>query len=345
MLTPVWLADLESNMRVIQEDDYAALAATTWWSDVAKVVPSRSKRELIHWLLSTAYLEDGGPSGGNVQYDEIESTYAEVKNRFAVRGLEIAKSELEDLDGNGVDAARKWASDMGQAFACFPQQQVSELLINGQDSSYAKGYDGKALFATDHPINPVSDNGLTYKNYFTGADALPIDSSVTVEEALVNLSSLYGQMAAITQPNGKYPRRLRPFKILVSPALFPRAAMLSQATLIAMAAGSAAAQGGSGDVSDFVKAMNYGTPVQCDELGAAVGGSDTTYYVVFAPMGAPKSTLGPIVYTQREPFTIVYHGPQTSADLARKMSFQWTATGRNGIGPGHGYLIAKVNGS
>jgi phage major head subunit gpT-like protein len=340
-LTPQFIMDLESNMRVVQENDYAALAANLFWSDIAKVIPSRSKREIIHWLLSTAYLDDEG-YGENLAYDEIESTYTELTNKVAGRGLEIDKSELEDLDGNGVEVAAKWSSDMGQAFAYWPQQQVSYLMNNGQTAAVATGYDKVALFTTNHPVNPVDTSaGLTYSNYFHTGNALPIDNSVTVEEALVNLSTLYANMAAIPQPNGKYPRRLRPYKIFVPPALAPRAAMLTQATIIAMAAGSLGAQGGSGDVSDLVKLMAYGAPVVCDELGAAFGGSNTTYYVLFAPLGAPKSTLGPMIYVQREPFSITYHGPMTTAELARKRKFQWTANGRNVTGPGHPYLIAK----
>jgi phage major head subunit gpT-like protein len=342
MLTPEWLMTLEDSMRVIQENEYASLAANTWWQSVARVIPSKNRKEIIHWLISTAYIRDAG-YGGNITYDEIESTFTEVTNENFASGVKVTVNELEDLDSNGIQGAAKWASDMGQAFAFKPQEQVAQLLNTGET---VIGYDKVAMFATNHPVNPVdTSSGLTFKNYFTGADALPIDESVTVEQALVNLATLYGEMGSIVLPNGKYPRRLMPYKILVPPKLMPRAAMLSNATLIAMAAGTLGAQGGSGDVSDLVKAMSYGTPVRCDEIQATLGGSDTTYYVLFAPMGTAQSVLGPVIYTQREPFNIIYHGPMTTAELARKREFQWAATGRNAVAPGHPFLIAKVEAS
>lgn len=346
-LTPEFLMNLESNMRVISENDYAALAAQLWWSDVARVHPSRSKREVINWLLSTATLEDQG-FGGNVEYDEIEAKYTEITNTMAGKGLKIAKPELDDLDGNGVAAAAKWASDISQAFAYWPQLQVANLMNNGETASLFTGYDSKAFFATDHPVNPVSDNGIEFANFFTGAEAgdypggLPIDESVSTEDALSNLSTLYGYFAGIPQPNGRYPRRLRPVKMFCPPKLAARATRLTSAKFIAAAAGSSSAGGGSTDVEAEVKLMGYGTPTVCDELAAAFGGSDTTYYVLFAPLGSVKSTLGGILYVEREPFSIVYHGPMTSAELARKKELQWDASGRNAVAPGHPYLLAKV---
>lgn len=349
-LTPEFLMNLESNMRVIAENDYAALAAELWWSQVARVHPSRSKREIINWLISTATLEDQG-FGGNVAYDEIEATYTEITNTMAGKGLKIAKPELEDLDGNGVDAAAKWSSDISQAFAYWPQLGVANLMNNGQTAASFTGYDGKAFFATDHPVNPVSDNGIEFANYFTGAasgdypGALPIDATnaSSTETALENLSKLYGYFAGIAQPNGRYPRRLRPVAMLCPPKLAARATRLTSAKFIAAAAGTDG--GGSTDVEAEIKLMGYGKPIVCDELGAAFGGSDTDYYVLFAPLGSVKSVLGAVLYVEREPFSIVYHGPMTTAELARKKEFQWDASGRNAVAPGHPYLLAKVKGT
>jgi hypothetical protein len=350
-LTPEFLMNLESNMRVIVENDYAALAKELWWSNVARVHPSGSKREVINWLLSTATLDDQG-MGGNMAYDDVEATFMEVTNKFAGKGLQMARNELEDLDGNGVAAAAKWSSDIAQAFALWPQLQVSYAMNNGETSSLVKTYDGKALFADDHPVNPVDlTSGKEFANLFTGAPsgqypgALPIDDSVSAETALKNLGKLYGYFAGIPQANGKYPRRLRPVSILCPPLLAPRVTLLTDAKFIAMAAGSSSAGGGSADVEGLISLMGYGKPIVCDELAAAFGGDDKTYYVQFAPIGSVKSTLGGILYVEREPFSIIYHGPMTSAELARKNVLQWTSTGRNVTAAGHPYLLAKCPGT
>lgn len=52
-LTPKFMFDLESNMKKITEDEYTRLASNLWWPKVAKVRPSGSRREIVHWLLST----------------------------------------------------------------------------------------------------------------------------------------------------------------------------------------------------------------------------------------------------------------------------------------------------
>jgi hypothetical protein len=112
-LTPQFLFDLESNMQKITENEYARIASRLWWSSITKVRPSQSKRELVHWLLSTAKIEDLGKSGGNITFDDIVGQYTEYENRHAGKGLRLKKSQLEDLDGNGVDVAAKWSSDIG----------------------------------------------------------------------------------------------------------------------------------------------------------------------------------------------------------------------------------------
>jgi hypothetical protein len=344
-LTPEFVMNLESNMRQIIENDYAAVAKDLWWSDVARKHPSASKREIIHWLLSTATLEDQG-AGGNIAFDEIEGTYMEVTNKFAGKGLKVPRAELEDLDGNGVRGAAKWSSDIAQAFAYWPQIQVSYALNNGHTASLVPTYDGKALFATDHPINPVDrSSGTTFANYFTGAasgsypGALPIDESVAAEVALSNLAKLFGYAAGIPQANGRYPRRLRPISILCPPRLAPRATQLADAKFIATAASTG---GGTSDVEGLISLMGYGKPIVCDELGAAFGGSDTTFYVVFGALGTLRSQLGAILYVEREPFSVIFHGPMTSAELARMDVMQWTSRGRNVTAGGHPYEIAKV---
>jgi phage major head subunit gpT-like protein len=345
MLTPEFVMNLESNMRQIVENDYAAVAKDLWWSDVARKHPSGSKREIIHWLLSTATLEDQG-LGGNIAFDEIEATYMEVTNKFAGKGLKVPRAELEDLDGNGVRGAAKWSSDIAQAFAYWPQIQVSYALNNGHTAALVPTYDGKALFATDHPINPVDrSSGIVFANYFTGAaaglypGALPIDESVSAEVALQNLSKLFGYMAGIPQANGRYPRRLRPMAILCPPRLAPRVTLLTDAKFIAMAASTG---GGSADVEGLISMLGYGKPIVCDELATPFGGNDTTYYVVFGPLGKLRSQLGAVLYVEREPFSVIYHGPMTSSELARMDVLQWTSRGRNVTAGGHPYEIVKV---
>jgi phage major head subunit gpT-like protein len=346
-LLPEVLIRVEDHMQQIFADTYAALTANTWWSDVVHVLPSTGRREILVWLLSTATIQDQG-SGGNYISDEMLATYTTIENRTSGSGLELTVEQLSDTDGQGFAMAAKWSSDIARASAYWPQEKAAHILNNGQTAALYTGYDRVALFSASHPVNPV-DSSITsvYANLFTGGvsgiypGALPISGN-TLETAMANLSALNAYMASIPQPNARYPRRLRPVKMLVPPALATRATALTQAKFIATAAGSGAAQGGSTDVEGVIRSMGYGVPVVCDELGANFGGSDTAYYVVYGPMGAVNDQVGGIVMTNREPYSITYHGPMTSSELARKRKFQWILNGRNEIAPGHPYHIVKV---
>jgi hypothetical protein len=79
--------------------------------------------------------------------------------------------------------------------------------------------------------------------------------------------------------------------------------------------------------------------VVCDELGAVYGGSDTNYYI---GCELPGMAQGAITYVNREPFSISFHGPMTSAELARKRTFEWFPQGRSVVGPGHPFLLFKA---
>lgn len=336
-LTPTYLMDLESNMKVITQDEYARFTQNLWWTLIAKTRPSGARREIINWLLSTAMIEDQ-EKGGQIEFEDIVSATTEFEHKFSGAGLKLRRPQLEDTDGNGVDLAAHWSRDVGAYMGYWPQKRVVHMLMNGHDIAQYKGYDKKAFFATDHPVNPFRPTVAPYKNLFTGADALPIDVSVTVDVALANMSKLFSRIARIKMPNGIDPRFLRPRALLCAPELFPRAVQLTQAKFIAQAAGSAA---GSGDVEALIKALGYATPVMVDEL--ANFENETTYYVVAEQVAS--SELGAMIYSQREAFRINYYGNLDQAELDRKDELEWHCKGRNVGTPGHPYLLFKVKAS
>jgi len=343
-LTPTFLLGLEDRMNVAIEREYARFTQNLWWQDVAKVRPSTGKKEIITWLLSTAQIRDLGISGGNLAFDDLVSTYTTVENKFAGAGLKLSKAQLEDTDGGGVDLAAQWSADVGAYMAYWPQKMVADVLMNGHTAASYTGYDGKALFATDHPVNPLNSSYGTFRNVFTSTSsgsypgACPIDDTQTVEVALQNLTKIYAYIATIKMPNGSDPRFLRPTKILCSPRLFPRAVQLTSAKFIAQAVGSA---GGSGDVEALIRSMSFATPIQCDELAGYE--SDTSFFIVCEQ--ASTSQLGAVIYQEREAFHMDSYGPQTQADLGRRQEFEWHVHGRNAVAAGHPYLIFKGKGS
>lgn len=338
-LTPTFLMDLESRMQVITENEYQRLTSNVWWQTITKVKPSTGRRELVTWLLSTAMIRDEG-MGGNISFDDIVSAITEYQNKDSGAGLKLRRQQLEDTDGNGVELAAQWSRDIGAYMGYWPQKQVTHLLKNGHTVALYAAYDTLAFFAASHPVNPYRLSAGTYNNLFTGGasgaypGACPIDDSVALDVALVNLSKIFSYILSIKMPNGEDPRFLRPKTILCGPRLFPRAVQLTSAKFLAQVAGSGA---GSADVEALIKALGYATPTLCDELAGFE--SDTTFFVGCEQI--QSSELGAVVYSDREPYSIAYYGPQTDAQLSRMQELEWHCHGRNVVAPGHPFLLFK----
>lgn len=332
-LTPQFLMDLETNISQIQENEYKRLASNLWAFDVMAKRSSGTAKEIVHWLLSTAMIQSQG-KGGNIEFDDIVGTYQTFENLESGAGLKIRRQQLEDLDGNGVDVASKWASDIGAYMAYWPQKQLVHLIKNGHTGDY-KSYDLVNFFSASHPLNPFNTGLGNYSNLFTGGTAAPIDESVTLDVALKNLGGVVAAIKAIKMPNGEDPRFLRPSRLIVPPKMQARATQLTSAKFIAQAA---AAGGGSADVEAVISSFGWKAPIVADELAGFE--SDTTYFVACEELST--SQLGAFVYVDREPFHINYYGDVDQVELSRKRELEWHLHGRNVAGYGHPYLFFKV---
>lgn len=340
-MTPSFLFDLESNMRIIQAREYDRLNSQLWWQQVAKTGTSTSKSERLIWLLDTARIQQTGKGGGNLEFEDIVSQTWEYQHSHAAAGLKLTKDQIEDTDGNGVDFAAHWSRQIGAMSAYWPQKMLA-----GAIRANPTCYDGLAYFAKSHPLNPFNQAAGTYHNLFTGSasgiypGAVRIDDGVTVDVALTNLQKAISYIASIKMPTGEDPRMLVIDKIIIPPALSARAQQLTNAKFIAQLAGSNAA---TADVEAIIRNFGLGQPVVAPELQSAFGGSDTDFYLCMREI--TSNDLGAWLYTIREPFTVQYYGPQTDAQLARMREYQWMTEGRNSITPGHPYLMFKCSAS
>lgn len=335
-ITPQFLHTLESRMQSIMETEYQRLLSDLWWERVAKRRPSVTKVERLIWLIDTAKIRR--LEAGSMQFEDLVSTHKEYESAFAGAGMKLTKEQLEDVHngmpgGEGLELAGAWARQIAAQAAYWPQNQVAAA-INAGAAAGSLTYDGKPFFAADHHVNGLDAGDGSFSNLITGR---PIDASVTLDVALNHLQAVFAAMAAIPMPNGRDPRKLRPAAIIVPPALMARAQQLTNAKLLAQAAASG---GGGADVEAVIRNWGIGQPVQADELGAAFGGSDTTYYIVGAEAGT--SQIGALMYVDREPFNVLFHGPATDAELARQREFQWLTGGRNVVAYGHPYALFRV---
>lgn len=337
-LTPSFVYDLESRMRFVTENEYARLAAAKDWSRIARVLPSQSRRELIHWILSTVNIYDMGTAHGQQVFEDMQSIYTEYSPTDHRAGLKLNRQQFEDLDGNGIQFAAAWSSQAGAKIAYYPQKLVTDAIKNGTS---LVGYDKVVFFSASHPVNGRNTDQGTFSNLLT---SLPIDPTVSVDVALANLAKAQAQIASIKMPDGATPRYLRATTLIVPPALAPRASQLTNAKFVAQAATGGA---GAADVEKLIGSIGIGKVIVFDELGAAFGGSDTVYYLMCEDI-AGSTELGAFVLVDRDPFKITYYtgeggGAGTDAILDRADELEWHLKGRMVVGPGHPYLLFKSN--
>jgi hypothetical protein len=347
--TPEWLHEMESNMKAITIDGYKRLLSKLWWNRVAVEKSSMAKKEVFAWLVSTATIRK--MESGQAHFEDMLSIYTTIENEFASSGLVLRRDQLEDLfngvpGGEGLQLARRWSSDIARQAAYWPQKCVARAILDGEAAG-SLTYDGLPFFDDGHYVNGVDDADGTFANILnptTVGHAVRIDEAVTVDAALNNLNAVRAYIASILMPNGEDPRNLVMRAIIHPPALRARVIELTSASLIAQAAASG---GGGADVAEVVRDWAFEKPLEAPELSSAFTtpdgntGVDTTYYV--AASEAPgDDELGALVYQNREPFAVLYHGPEAAPELARSRELQWKCDGRNAVGYGHPYLLFKV---
>ena len=315
-LSPQFLARLEENMRVISEDHYTSALKNQWWSRVAREMSSTLSKEHLFFLISGGALDYG--TEGNTSFLEQSVSRIDLEPKFIdVPGLRLLKSELDDSDGAGLQKASQWSAKVAKQAALFPQQKLAQSIIANPTA-----YDGGVFFRTTHPVHPGDPNVGTFANDFTSSasgaypGALPITG--TFDTANANIGKAIAYIRSIKAPDGVSSMNLEPKYILVPPTLHRPAIIATQARFIGGSIGST-------DVSQVVSDFNLEI-IMAPELAG-----DASYYIGCEAVG---TEIGAFVYLNREPCTVTYHGPMTSAELARKRVFEWIMNGRAVVGPG-----------
>jgi phage major head subunit gpT-like protein len=342
VLTPQFVVDLTTNITHIVENEYANVAANLWWSKVAKLRTSKSAKEDINWLMSSASLDKYG-SAPKVVYDELTFLRTSYEPEYAGKGLKLKRADFEDLDGRGIESATAWAAQQGQLMAYHPQRLIGELLRGGTASTC---YDGQNYFSTAHPYHLYDSGKGTYANLFTSTASgnypgvCRLDAGVSLEDAFLALSKAIAYIEEITMPDGITPRNLRPVCLLVPPKMHVRAVQLSNSKLFPIGVANGTG-GGSADMAAVIDSWGLAPPIKAPELRSQTGytSGDTTAYLVCKE--ANSTALGGLVYVEREPFQIVsYTGLNgQNVELGRTQELEWLVNGRNVGGYGHPFAI------
>jgi hypothetical protein len=401
-VTPQFIMEYERRMRVNQERQYAklVLAKNYWANKVLRPLKIEGRTERVTWLLETAMIRPIGPSGaGGMTFQNLVSATVEYTSFKHGHGIRVQRDQLEDLDGDGLNQLIGWATQVGQQIGYYPQKLLAQLILNGANTDgSANAYDGLPFFmdntvgtgnaspdndySNGHYYNPYNSVVGGYYNWLHGAaitasagnhqsypGALPIDDTVSVETALINLGKAIAYLATVKQANGQDPRFLQPAYLIAPPRMAPRVNQLMQAKFIAQAGASGT---GTGDVMATIEGFGLGKQVIAPELGAnftyttqmpfvpsgttgtggqpqflqeTLTGSDTTYYLVTED--AAETALGALLHVQRDPFRVRYFGEGGSstmdAQISRMDEFEYQCKGRMSCQYGHPFGIVRID--
>ena len=166
------------------------------------------------------------------------------------QGFMVTREMYDDEDYRQMEKLPQAMSRSGRAKV---EKDAMTLLINGFDP-LKPIYDGKALFAVDHPL---LDSALTCSNLATG-----VLNDANLKIALKLMRETVDEAGNLIQ--------LKATKLIVPPALEDTAIRILKSTQIA-----------GGELNDTNKFLNsYGIEVVVmDYLSYAAGGSDTAWYL------------------------------------------------------------------
>lgn len=146
------------------------------WKDIFEVVTAtKAVEEQVQEMgLGAARVK---PEGSGVAYDSGRELWF---SRFESQTIALAFSITEEAEEDGLygSVGRKFARSLARSMQYTKEIKGASIINNGHSSSYLGG-DGKALFATDHPL------GLS--GSFANKLSTPADLSETALEAMAIL--------------------------------------------------------------------------------------------------------------------------------------------------------------
>lgn len=304
LLTPAALDSAFIGFHKMFQDGF--VAATPFWDKLATKTTSDTESETYHHMLRLPRMREWL---GERVYNNLASASYNLVNRDFEQSEKIPRNKFED-DKFGIYAPM--FKMIGEAVSYWPDDLVMEALLAGGSSLC---YDGQYFFDTDHPKQLNNSAGGTQSNLYT-----------TTALTAANFGTTRAAMRALVGEDGK-PLKVRPNLLVVPPALEKTAREIVVATTVPSAAGTASqtnTQAGQADV------------LVIDELAAAAGGSDTTWYL----MDTTKA-VKPFIFQERKAPTFTFFDKPTDATVFERREFRFGAESRGAAGYALWFLAAK----
>lgn len=274
-----------------------------WHPKLATTVPSDTKSNTYGWAaLQTALREWIGP---RVAQNLSEHSYV-LANKKYEGTIELDRDDIED-DNLGIFAAVT-VPGLARASAKHPDRLLKALI-----QSNPTAFDGKALFANDHPC--FDKGGNTYDNLNTNA----LDGG--------GVATAYAQMASIIGEDGN-PLEITPSLIVCPPQLRREAMVVMQSTTYALPGSIATV--GSATVDNPLR--GWMDVLVLPELA----NEPTVWYMI----DATKPVM-PFIYQVRDEAQLVARIDPNDPKVFDTDKFTWGVRQRSNVGISLPFLISK----
>lgn len=289
---------LYQNFNAAFQDGYQNLLdeyGRPWWSQIAMEIPSDTDEEVHSWIQQIPGVREW--LGDRVLNAISEAGYR-LKNRTFEDTVGVSKDRIAD---------RKIAADavlmrmLGYQFAKFPDRSIATELLAGYATR--KCWDGKAFFATDHPVDPLDASKGTFSNLNASGMGL----------TAANFDSVFSAMSLFKNADGNI-LGVVPDTIFVPPQLRTTAHLIARSAYVPSTAGTATQSNPNEGVVDVVVLPELGTEA-------------TTWY-----LAKVKGPLKPLIRQTREApvFDLVF-GPD-SDHCKKTRQLGWGADCREAFG-------------
>ncbi len=296
-----FLVTMESNMQAIMVDRWADFNSDpdlAYWDLLVEDKTTAVREELFQWQINRSKLRRQHDQG-NRRYDDLYNWAYGISPEDWGDNLILKEKDIED---NKVDHVGQWASDIGGAWAYWPQEALQELLAAGETE---EGYDGVPFFSTTHPIIPGISTSGTASNLFTSK---PL--------TFANFTDGVAAIQNIPGPGG-VKRFLKPFRLLHGNSNKKNALEI----LTAMQIGDSTGDGRSGSKTNVITQYGFEAP-RCMQDHP----DDGSWYIQCKVLSAPFKQ--PFVRLMRKPLEVNTFAAVSSAELNRKKVFEYNADAR-----------------
>ena len=273
LITPPNLNAMFTAYSLMYQQGYTS--AEIFWRSIAMLVPSATETMSYAWMEKIPRLRKW--LGPRVVQNVVARGPRVVVNDPYELTIEIPKHKIQD-DTYGIYAPL--ATDMGAQAAKWPDDVVAEKFLENPVS-----FDGKAFFATDHPVNLDVSSAGTYSNL--EASAFPLTPA--------NYGRVRAKMRAYKGADGRY-IGAKGTLLVVPPSLEEAALMIVNGDFYpSLVTGATLGQGDVGTRANIWKSS--AEVLVIDQLEDA----PTTWYVLDT-----SKAIKPMVFQLREAPVFTY---------------------------------------